>query len=281
MSRSGAVFETLHAAGSGLPLWLALQCLAVVLAFACFWQRSRNGGERLRLCLFLSFGGALLGASLFGVLVRLPAWVASGFQWSTLRGGVVAYGALAGLAASFAGLARLRGFSASAALDRLAPCFALLVVSGRLGCFFAGCDFGVVSHVPWAVRFPAPGPAFTDHLARGLVLASDRRSLPVHPTQLYEVALGGAIALVALATSRRSSRPGAAFWAASTFYAGGRLALDYLRGDTAGATWGPWTPSQWFSAMVLAVAAAWALSANRDAAPATVPDIDEGATKEL
>jgi phosphatidylglycerol:prolipoprotein diacylglycerol transferase len=260
MRSLGLALEMLHVRGRGLPLWAAFQGLAVLLALAWFWRRCLRTHARLLPCLVIAFGGAALGAAALGVVVRLPAWVRSGFEMSVLRGGVVAYGALAGLALSFAWLARFRGVSAALALDCLAPCLGLLVVCGRLGCFFAGCDFGTVTHVPWAVRFPAPGPAFMDHVARGLVLATDRRSLPVHPTQLYEAALGIAVIGLALAAGRRSRRRGAAFWTAAAVYAAGRWVLDYFRGDTEASAWGPLPASQWLSALVLVAAAAWATS---------------------
>ncbi len=174
----------------------------MTLTWLWFRARTRGDAARLRLCLALSFGGAALGGALLGVVVRLPAWVGSGEGVRALLGGVVAYGALGGLVASFGELARLRGIPALGALDRLAPCLGVLVVLGRLGCFFAGCDFGRISSAPWAVRFPAGTPAFADHLARGLVLAGDPRSLPVHPTQIYEALLGVAVSAFALWTAR-------------------------------------------------------------------------------
>ncbi len=44
---------------------------------------------------------------------------------------------------------------------------------GRVGCFLVGDDYGRVTNMPWGVRFPKGAPP-TD--------------VPVHPTQLYEIA---------------------------------------------------------------------------------------------
>lgn len=54
--------------------------------------------------------------------------------------------------------------------DRFAVPVATGIGIGRLGCFFAGCCYGVPASVPWGVVFPT-----ADHAAR-------------HPTQLYESA---------------------------------------------------------------------------------------------
>ncbi|MEI7833134.1 MAG: prolipoprotein diacylglyceryl transferase family protein [bacterium] len=50
--------------------------------------------------------------------------------------------------------------------DAFAPALALAITVGRLGCFCAGCCYGVPANLPWAVNF---GDA-----------------LPRHPTQIYE-----------------------------------------------------------------------------------------------
>lgn len=258
---AGALLEALHAAGRGLPLWPACQCAAVLTAFAWFVGRARGPDAPLRPLLAASFAGAAVGAAALSVLLRVPAWLRAGGPASALLGGVVAYGALGGLAGSYAALARLRGRAMPEALDRLAPCLGALVVLGRAGCFFAGCDFGTISGAPWAVRFPAASPAFEEHLARGLVLATDHRSLPVHPTQLYEMILGVFVSAAPLLAerSRARPRPGTPFWMAAAVYSIGRLLLDGLRGDAAADAWGPWTPSQWIALAVLAAAAAHSL----------------------
>lgn len=247
--------ETFHAAGHGLPLWMIFQCVAALAAASWFAHRARGRYARLRLCLIVAFGGALAGATLLEALFRLPAWWGSGKPLPALFGGVTAYGALLGLSLSFAALARLRGVRPAEALDVLAPCLGVLVLFGRLGCFFAGCDFGAVSGVPWAVRFPPGSPAFTDHVARGLILAADHRSLPVHPTQIYEALLGALVALAALVAERRRLRPGLAFGSAAATYAAGRLIVDALRGDLEAARWGRFAPSQWLGAALLATMA--------------------------
>ena len=108
------------------------------------------------------------------------------------------------------------------------------LVLARLGCFLAGCDYGQVSAVPWAVRFPAHSPAWQDHVSAGLIAADRAASLPVHPTQLYEAALGLAIAVIAVvALRRRGARfaEGRVFLLAAVIYAVGRFAIEDLRGD--------------------------------------------------
>src|SRR5690606_33826411 len=71
------------------------------------------------------------------------------------------------------------------------PALAVANAVGRVGCFRVGDDYGVPSDLPWAVAFPEGLPPTT---------------VPVHPTQLYEL-----LALLPLAWMllrwRRQGRP--------------------------------------------------------------------------
>ena len=220
-----------------MGLWSMLQLAAMALAFLWFFWSTRDGLGRLRLCLLVAFPFAGVGAVGLGMLLRLPAWIRSGFQTAVLVHDVnfMAYGALLGLALAYAWVARRRGFEAWAALDRLAAPLGILVGVARIGCFLAGCDHGTITEVPWAVRYPAGTAAFRRHLDAGLIQASDATSLPVHPAQLYEALVGLTMVLVVLALQRRGLRrspplaPGALFVAAAMTYAVGRFLVEMVR----------------------------------------------------
>ncbi len=84
--------------------------------------------------------------------------------------------------------------------DNAAPIIAMGLAFGRMGCFLAGCCFGKITDVPWAVRFPQYSDAWKRHreTAYDALVAQHEQigewlSLPVHPTQLYE--LFGALAI--------------------------------------------------------------------------------------
>ena len=78
--------------------------------------------------------------------------------------------------------------------DLISPMVALGLAFGRLGCFLAGCCFGKVTDVPWAIQFPKYSDAWRHHreiypdmLAEQTRTLGEAMSLPVHPTQLYEL----------------------------------------------------------------------------------------------
>jgi phosphatidylglycerol:prolipoprotein diacylglycerol transferase len=135
----------------------------------------------------------------------------------------------------------------------------------RLGCFMAGCDYGKVSSLPWAVRFPAGSPAWRDHVHAGLIPLERATSLPVHPTQLYEAALGLVIAGLAIAAARRPRRDGSSFLAGAATYAIGRLLIETLRGDAGRGIHAGLSSGQIFSLLVLLVIAARLIAVQRRA----------------
>jgi prolipoprotein diacylglyceryltransferase len=81
----------------------------------------------------------------------------------------------------------------------------------------------------------------------------------VHPTQLYESALGVAVAAVgAIALFVRWKKPldGSVLFAAAATYAAGRIGIESLRGDYDRGVFGFFSTSQLVSAGLLATIAA-------------------------
>ena len=75
------------------------------------------------------------------------------------------------------------------------------------------------------MRFPPGSLAALDHARRGFVPLGSP-SLPVHPTQLYEAALGLVGAGAAAMALARGRRDGTAFCRFVAIYALGRFAID-------------------------------------------------------
>lgn len=89
------------------------------------------------------------------------------------RGGLSWFGGFAGgLLAGILVLWRRR-LPVVQVLAAATPALALAHAIGRVGCFLVGDDYGLPSDLPWAVAFPEGLPP---------------TSIPVHPTQLYEMA---------------------------------------------------------------------------------------------
>jgi len=211
----------------------------------------------------LLLAGAAVGSRLSGRL----------FQALSHGGGNdrLLYGALLGalgVAAVYAKIARLP-------LARLCDAFAFSLLAGigllRVGCFLGGCCWGdicvaperlsVVADPAWAwqvqtipslcsadwplcVTFPAGSPAYLQHRSAGLLPPTARRSLPVHPVQLYETAAVLILLGVLVRIDGRLRRWGESFLFSVLGYAVIRFTLDWFRADLGPLAWGL-TASQW------------------------------------
>jgi len=102
----------------------------------------------------------------------------------------------------------------------------------RVGCFMAGCCWGKVSELPIAVSFPAGSLAWEQHVALGLVASDAARSLPVHPTQVYELILVAGLLMVLVRIDRVARRPGELALFTLAGYSGLRFLLEFVRADS-------------------------------------------------
>ena len=129
---------------------------------------------------------------------------------------------------------------------------------GRIGCFLAGCCYGVVTQHPPGVIFPEWSPASEGQFREGALAHPNMVSLPVHATQLYE-ALGCLVLSVALSrwSPRHQRFDGQTTLLFLIGYAVLRYGVEFLRADDRG-VYGGISTSQWLSLVMLALCAvAW------------------------
>jgi phosphatidylglycerol:prolipoprotein diacylglycerol transferase len=172
------------------------------------------------------------------------------FTWDTLQAGGIFYGGLlAALAVSWWYMRKTR-LPAWRTADVFAPAIALGHGIGRLGCFSAGCCWGVECHLPWAVTFRNP----VAHDLVGVPLG-----VPLHPTQLYESFAEFAIFAVLYRRTLKSHRQGAIIGLYLMLYSTARFIVEFFRVHEQGNLWGgPLDTSQWISLLLVAVGA-WCL----------------------
>jgi prolipoprotein diacylglyceryltransferase len=242
------------------PTYFTMVAIAGLLGTAFLVRCARRDGDHVPSvlgALMVGYAAAVAGGILLPMLVDAGAQALAGRVPRLRWAGMVAYGGLLGaLVAVVWYLRRTPWLELGRLGDLLAPVLGLSVAVVRLGCFVAGCDYGQVSSLPWAVRFPAGSPAWRDHVEAGLVPAWREASLPVHPTQLYESLLGVALFVgFALALRSRRVRKGAAAGLllplAFGAYAVGRAGIETLRGDASRGFVGPLSTSQAIGVVVL------------------------------
>lgn len=130
--------------------------------------------------------------------------------------------------------------------DLMAPSLSIGLAIGKIGCFMAGCCFGKVCDLPWAVTFNDPETF------------AHPTGVPLHPTQLYE-ALAWTILFFVLIGFRRFRRVyGEVFFLFLILFGFIRSILETLRGDPG--YLGPLTTAQMLSIpLVLGALTLWVL----------------------
>jgi phosphatidylglycerol:prolipoprotein diacylglycerol transferase len=220
----------------GLPLYSygAMLGLSLVVGwFLTLGLCERDGLDRrvMARCYLWTAAAAIVGARLLYVLTNLERFDHLGDLVRFDQGGLVAYGGFLGGLVGSAIYCQLNKVPLAAWADCAVPSLCTGLAITRVGCFLFGCDFGVPWEGPWAVRFPAGSPAFNQQRMTGLLGPQATESLPVHPTQLYEVLIGlGLFGVVMLARRWRRFR-GQPFLVFFVGYGLLRFAVEGVRGD--------------------------------------------------
>jgi phosphatidylglycerol:prolipoprotein diacylglycerol transferase len=228
--------------------------LAIISGWLVALPGLKNQGflpEKTLVVVFIGMIGALIMARSLYVLTNWGAFrqdLPLSFLDFNRRQGLVAYGGyLGGFLTSFL-VTRVYDWSWFSFADAAAPALASGLALTRVGCFLAGCDYGLPTTAWMGIAFPKDSFAYTDHLARGLINRHSLHSLPVHPTQLYAVAAGLLICFLLLAIHKKFSHfQGVTFASFLLLYGVFRFNVEFFRGDAdRGLYWGLST-SQWLA----------------------------------
>jgi phosphatidylglycerol---prolipoprotein diacylglyceryl transferase len=237
----------------------------VAIAFlAGLWMATRLGRQaKLNADAITNLGiycalAAIAGAKVMMLLVDIPYYTAHPgeiFSFSTLQAGGVFYGGLLGALAVAVWYMRRSHLPALITADVFAPGIALGHGIGRLGCFSAGCCWGVPTHLPWSVTFTNPA---ANQLV-GVPL-----NIPLHPTQLYEAFAEFLIFGVLYWRFQKPHSAGAIISSYLVLYSTARFIVEFFRFHEQGNLWGgPLDTSQWLSIALFLLGASYFVVAHR------------------
>jgi phosphatidylglycerol:prolipoprotein diacylglycerol transferase len=229
--------------------WGVMLGVSLIVGWYLTLGRAQADGlprEMLANCYVITALAALAGARLLFVVTNPDAFE-SASVFELRSGGMVAYGGfLGGFLGSFAYL-RWKKFPLLPWGDVGVLSLASGLFFTRIGCYLYGCDFGrrLDEGAPaWLARmgtFPHwpegtvqgghGSEAWAHHIENGWIAPDAEVSLPVHPTQLYEAAVGLGLLVLLLWLRGRQRFRGQIFLTFVFLYGFARFALELVRDD--------------------------------------------------
>lgn len=245
-----------HLGGLTLPSYGLMGLLGAAAAALYLFLTNRGGkagrlpGDDLLHIGLLAGVGALVGAKLLHLITMLPVLVRTRELWMAqpslllplLQSGFVFYGGLLG--GLFAVWLYCRRYAVPLAIvaGLVTPAVPLFHAFGRVGCFLAGCCWGV----PWH-----GGVVFHES-------AGAPNGVALFPVQLVEAVCNLALFLLLAVLSRRLVEKWRVLPLYLGLYACLRFVLEFFRGDAARGGW-LLSTSQWVSLVILASLGVWAV----------------------
>jgi phosphatidylglycerol:prolipoprotein diacylglycerol transferase len=155
--------------------------------------------------------GGVAGSKLYFAIDESLRGGAPFFELLLSRAGITWYGGLIGGTLLVTLATRWHGLPTRVVASCVATAAPFGQACGRIGCFLVGDDYGRPTDLPWGIAFPEGAPPTL---------------VPVHPTQLYEVAW---LLLVGAVLWRRRRTSPFLFGEYLMAAAIGRFAIEFLR----------------------------------------------------
>lgn len=199
-------------------------CIAVgaLLGFTyMYWQGKKQYGitfdQSNNLFIFLVLAG-VIGGKLF-MIFEDPALYLSNPKKLLTGSGFVFYGSLLTAVPIMLWYFKKIKVPVLGMLDVMAAVTCIVHGFGRIGCFMAGCCYGLPTDSFLSVIFTSP------------VCQAEPLHTPLHPTQLYEATFIFTILIVLLILKSKKQFDGQLFLIYLMVYAIGRGILELFRGD--------------------------------------------------
>lgn len=209
------------------------------VSFLRLRNRNYNYTKQQMIWMFVSLtAGMIIGSRLLYFMTALPAMRKEGLSVQNmaehlLSGGFVFYGGLFGAVAGLYVCCKRKNWNVRQVLNFVVPGITLFHMFGRIGCFLAGCCYGI--EVPWGIPY----------------LGTTR-----FPVQLLEALLEFVLTVWLLSYEDKVKACERSYslleWYLAA-YAVFRFLLEFLRGDEARGYWGFFSTSQWISIVLLVV----------------------------
>ncbi len=188
--------------------------------------------------------GLIIGSKVVFFISRLPYLSeagASGERYieELVEAGYVFYGGVIGAYAGLIVRARMIKAPLRNVLNFFTPAFAFFHAFGRIGCFCAGCCYGIEVE-----KF-------------GFVMADGIRKFPVQLVEsVFEFLMVALLLMLEKRAEQKKKSPKLSFYYLMT-YSTVRFCLELLRGDEDRGFFGPLSTSQWIALIIITTGIIW------------------------
>lgn len=230
----------------GIPPYIFMALIGATVAVVAFilLQYKRNIMIRgsLKIIAFAAVTG-LIGAKTVGIFVNIINYLINGRKisiYTFLYSPIVYYGGLLGFVLGFYLFCKINKKEFQVYSDILAVIIPLFHMFGRIGCFMAGCCYGMESGGAISV-------SYTNHI-KGEIITVDRI-----PIQLIEAGINAIIFSVFLINCIKRDDNSHLLDKYFVSYSIIRFGLEFFRGDEARGIYGFLSFSQYFSLMIVII----------------------------
>jgi len=209
------------------PLWVNGYGLMIALGFLVFtfftywhpWRRDLLSGEKYLNTLFVGFLSAIFGGRLLFIAFNGSSFESIAEIFYPWVGGFSLFGSIMFVLIAVSIYMKKIGVAILPFFDLIALYVPLLQAIARLGCFFAGCCYGVPTQSWFGVMFTDPYALAPLHVY-------------LHPTQLYASIASLLIFITLYFVEKKVYRsPGVLIFLYLTLESFSRFTVDFWRGD--------------------------------------------------
>ncbi len=225
---------TLH--GYGLMIGLGF-IFGLLVGLHIAKQRGIEQNDVIDLALLVFILG-FAGGKLLYIITDLPDIISGKYTWRDLSNGFVVYGGIIMALIVALIFCRKKKIDYGAMGDVIATSTALVQGFGRIGCFLAGCCYGMETKSWFHVTF-----THSDYAPN---------NVPLIPTQLISSAANFLNFAVLMVAMKKCKKPGQVFALYLINYRIGRFIIEFFRGDLIRGQVGVLSTSQFISIFILA-----------------------------
>jgi phosphatidylglycerol:prolipoprotein diacylglycerol transferase len=251
---------TLHTYG----LLLAIAFLAGLRISMHFARKEGLNPARIVDLVLYIFVSALLGAKFLHFIVDFNYYRQDwGRLLSIYQVGGVYYGGLVFAVVITAWYVRKHQMNFWSTADVLSMGLAAGQIFGRIGCFFAGCCWGIEAPSGFPIAVTFTNPLAAEQVGTPLMIA-------LHPVQLYEAFLMLILVLILIFNYSRRKFTGQQFFLYLFCYSIFRFTVEFFRGDPRGSVLSGMISTSQLISIFLFAGAIWVYSVRRRT-PAPAP----------